>query len=671
MYGEKLRREFLLAADRLSVALILVLGAYLVFYLPYSFPPALPTLDSLSYQVGFGNRVAILGVIAVIGLLCLRGLLWRQSPPVDVDSIFVSFDPDACRRHPAMPKSVLFVLAGTYVGLASLMFLCLPQLGDFGEAQNYLLRVQLGLHYHLHPYSGMSWPYGPALFYFPVWVIAMTTMCGGSIDLGYLITYLILSCLGLWGIFYFIDHIRVKVVYRVVAFTLVAIGSYQFGLGIATGLALRYIAPFVLLMLLHGMTMPSSSTEEQGGPSGASGRRALIRLIVLPLVLAWVALSISIDVGLAYIVSQGAYSVHRAIFRRRAWWWAVLVTGAAFPAWLLVFPNYTMFFRDFTAGAADLPILPGAHILIYLTGISWLVPFLACGCLARRPSENVPLVLGVSLLCMATIPPALGRCEYAHVALNGVGPFALTLALLARHRKGIYPVYAILFLIVFGIVQRFTEAASPGATGFQPLRAALGGHRMLRAPANNHLVEDLNLDKYAAIAAPLGIDQDTRDHLIESKRLADVYYPNPWSLLSPMSLERKLQGLKEVQVVLVPEWVPTLKDVSDETLLKYRQETARKSEAFQGEWLGWALFFPVHFAPKNLPFEPSLVVAKFVATNFDPVRRADGWVVMEAKKPIAAVKPDSPETPTSKGPLDSDGMPIPDTPQRPRAGPGH
>src|SRR5262245_36724055 len=59
-----------LLAERCAGALFALATAYLVFVAPYWFPPA-RRLVSLSYSVGFNNRVAVLAVMAAVGVLTL------------------------------------------------------------------------------------------------------------------------------------------------------------------------------------------------------------------------------------------------------------------------------------------------------------------------------------------------------------------------------------------------------------------------------------------------------------------------------------------------------------------------------------------------------------------------------------------------------------------------
>ena len=160
------------AVDLLSVVCILCLAAYGIFWLPYSFPPT-ETTSSPSFDVGFGNRVSVLAVVAAIGLLCIRNLLSRQAIPEPVDLLFCPPTEAGQKRFPAMPKSILLFFAGFYLVVPILLYRCFPCLEMWSEPMSYLPRLELGWRYHFQLYSEIDWAYGPALFYVPTMFIAV------------------------------------------------------------------------------------------------------------------------------------------------------------------------------------------------------------------------------------------------------------------------------------------------------------------------------------------------------------------------------------------------------------------------------------------------------------------------------------------------------------------
>ena len=236
-------------ADLLSLGLILAAAWYGIFHLPYWAPPTQISV-SYSYKVGFNNSVAVLATLAAIGLLCLRSVAWRQATPETVDSIFSVLSGKRSRSQPTMPRSVLVFFACIYLAATALLYICIPRLDEYGEVIDVLPRLELARLYGVSLYRDIGWPYGPALCYVPELFITVGQLFGKSADFSYFLCYEVNLVVSLLALFYLVDSLRIKVAYRVMIFSLVALMTYSVTLGIQYTL-LRYVATYVTLLVFH------------------------------------------------------------------------------------------------------------------------------------------------------------------------------------------------------------------------------------------------------------------------------------------------------------------------------------------------------------------------------------------------------------------------------------
>jgi hypothetical protein len=630
------------AADLLSVACILGLAAYGIFWLPYSFPPTEIT-NSASFDLGFNNRLSVLAVLAAIGLLCVRNVFWRQTIAPPVETLFrlpaeagrwgtvpifasakMGLSPLPRRQCLGMPKVILLFFMGLYVAVSVLLYLALPRLGGWCEPASYLPRLELSWRYHLQLYSEIDWAYGPALFYVPVAFIAVGRRLGADPDLSYLICFLCASLAGLWVAFYVVDNFRIKMARRVLVYSVIALCFCTVSLGINATL-LRFAAPYAAILVLHGAAQRTAPLRSLA---------AVLKICGLSFACALAVMSISIELGLAYAVAQSAYAVHRVVFGDRSWLWAILATVAAPLVLLSMFPDCLRVLEGFSRGGNNLPVVPGVHIVMYLLTLFWVVPLLLAACATRRPGVNVPLLLAWALLAIATISPALGLCEFTHVLDNGIGVFLLALAFLARYRPRLFPMYAVLFVAVFGAICQIVSLSYAAAGGqTEPLLRALTAAPVVSDSGPSPLVADLRLEDYTAVAIPFGADVPTRRWLVETGRFSPQHHPDYVNVLSLANLADKIKGLSKADAVLAPEWVASLQRMSDEEFRRGREQQAAAYDRLKGRMTGLLLLYPVSYQSRQFPFMLQLAEAQYIAAKYQTVRTARGWAIMTPRKP--------------------------------------
>ena len=160
---------------------------------------------------------------------------------------------------------------------------------------------------------------------------------------------------------------------------------------------------------------------------------------------------------------------------------------------------------------------------MFFLSLFWLLPKLFRVCALRRPGEEVSLVLAWAMLLVCTLPAALGRCEFGHVAHYEIAVFLTTMIVAAKWAPRLFPIYTILFVMVYGIVGRAVTVAGLSDL-LQPVRMTLAGKRPSPDSPPSPLISALRLDEVSAVAGPLGLDGATRRYLIETGRFAPQYH---------------------------------------------------------------------------------------------------------------------------------------------------
>jgi hypothetical protein len=395
------------------------------------------------------------------------------------------------------------------------------------------------------------------------------------------------------------------------------------------GLNVTLLRHLLVYTMIVGMHEATTATE------GVSAWRRTAILIGLGCGCPLAVFSVSVELGLAYLIAQSGYCLHRIVFLDRRWLWALSATLAALPAWLVLFPgslDRTLGLNGMCRGFSNYPIYPSAHVVIYLLSLFWLVPVLLRPIATFRPARNAPLFLAIAMLVVETMAASLSRCENVHVTMNGLGVFLFVLPMLAKYRPRFFPVYTFLFVLVFGVIMRAVSIID-AADALRPVCSALAGKRIAAEEQRSPLIDALGLDDFPSIVVPFGIDRHTRRYLMETGRLQAQYFPDLGGIASRAVLERKLKELDAGAVVLAPESVLLLANMTDDTFRAYERESAERLEAETRAQLSLTLLFPVRFKTKYTPFRPDLEEMRLIALRYEVLRRGWGWLIMAKKQP--------------------------------------
>ena len=215
---------------------------------------------------------------------------------------------------------------------------------------------------------------------------------------------------------------------------------------------------------------------------------------------------------------------------------------------------------------------------------------------------------------------ALGRCDLAHVAGNGLGIAVLFLAALSRTRwfKAGLVAYALVFIgyssvlnyvYTFHIMQRAlglraAVAADPRATARSGSFNGLYYSKLL--PLHPSFNELLSLP---GCGIPLGCDEGLERFLKLSNKLVFEYYMSPgMDVFQPGQLARKLADMEKMKYIVVPCEAISRKESHDLSL------QARADS----EYLSQLLLFPVQFRPKNEPFDAGQEIVREIKKHYTP-----------------------------------------------------
>jgi hypothetical protein len=605
----------------LAIAAYATALAFTTFQLPFHFPPG-KLVRSSSYVFGFNNALAIVSLAVLLAVAALYCLV-RRTAACEPRLSFPERPAEGLR--PLSPW--LFVaMAGVYAALTLLLYEYMQRASGASlvwEARHFLHRVKLHEIYGLAPYVDFQAEYGPLLMYPPIWAHALLGPLGVSREAAYFVSHLLLNLAGLWCLFHLLSRVSAPTRPRTIAFVILAVAGFGPYMGL-NGVLLRYTAPFIAVFVAHRLLAQAA---------GAWSSRRWLASALLLFGLAALNLLLSPEVIAAFVLGWGAYVV-LAIRADRGRWRLVPTSlvafgGAAAAARIFLPAEYYGSLLRFAEGANNLPILPAAHVLVYLVTLVLVVPPLLAAGLRGRTSD-APLLGALGALCVVMMPGALGRCDPPHVMFYGLVASLLLMARLANVRRaafvGFSAAYAAVFIGAMGIV--LLDAffgVKPKSLILHPVRAASTVVANVRAdltPRDRSYLAQL--DGYSRIGVPFatyGGDHAAEAYLFEVGRLAPEYYVASVGVYTGEALERKLQDVGRHEYLLVRQEL--MNTDAEPSSLEARCASARRSLT------RWFLFPTGHLVCRRQDLQPDAEVARFILANYRPVEQVRRSLVVQ------------------------------------------
>jgi len=537
------------AARRWIPAVAFAIVAYFaVFRLPYQFPTK-QFLVSASYAFGFNNGVAVLAMATLLGAATVYRLFIGGARSSDPRMSFAEED----ARKTLLSPMLFAAMVVTYALLTAGMYVY-TRGADPGmltwESQHFLHRIKLVEAYGLRPYVEIQAEYGPALMYGPVYLHQMVAPLGVSAQTAYFLCHLLMNVAGLWCLWYLLRHAGAPARAKAITFVVTGIAGFGVWMGLS-GVVLRYACPFTAVLVGHRAWMRLRETT--------SPMRELSMILIVS-ALAWVNVLLSPEIAAAFALGWLSYAF---LSSREDW----RLLGASLPAlalvavgcrFLLPVAYYGSLLR-FSQGANNLPMIPAAHLILYLLTLALIVPPLMAASWCRsRP--DAPLLGSLGVLPVVMMPGALGRCDPPHVMFYGLVASMLLMVRLANVSRMAYRAYMVAYITVFiGMMQSVNLIVFLGVNPkdlvnhpAQSVRGFIDRQRAEFSPRDHSYLAKLG--KYPAIGLPFatyGQDKAAEDYLFAHRKVAPEYYVAVVGVYTEADLSRKLADTLHHEYLLV------------------------------------------------------------------------------------------------------------------------
>jgi hypothetical protein len=380
-------------------AAVLLVG-FGVFVLPFLIPPPARAVMSVANSAGFNNRVA--GLAAAWASLLALAAFWRFGAPIRLPQ------PADCR-----PMSRRFVLGWslgvTAIAACGVLLIYGAHVRYMSDYGYFIGQMSSAADYGRKLYTELEFPYGPLLFYPPIWLRGLFGWCARPLAAAYCFTYIAEEAGGLLLLAYVMQRLPIERQLRRGIFIAMTLFSLSGGFGVNYTF-FRFAAPLAIFLF------------------SLRGRRLSVAAPLL-LLGQLVTLGISPEIGFGFGSGVVGYALLRAIRREFLWLAVVPVPLVGFGLFLLLAGrSYLHVLALFSGGAYSLIVEPQFFVLVYLASLIWLAP---AGLAAWRREEraDADLLLGMYVVGLALVPAAFGRADIGHVGYNGLA--ILLLALIA------------------------------------------------------------------------------------------------------------------------------------------------------------------------------------------------------------------------------------------------
>ena len=393
-----------------------------VFVFPFLLPPPVIQGVSIANAAGFNNKVAAV-FAAFMGVVVLLFKL-REPRPVRSGS------PAGYRLLSSrLVAAIVVAILVCYGGLCRLVVISHSRyLGDAG----YFIE-QIGAHadYGRHLYDEIEFPYGPLLLYAPIAMRALLSPLHVSLTGAYFLTLLVAQCAGLLLVAYTLNRLPIRYRSKLLLLLLCVLLTFMLNFGLNYAI-FRFIAPIALLVWATGFRRPEAASASL-------------------LIGECVSLSVSPEMGFAYLAGGMVYAAYMLFTQGRRWLMAVAALPASVILFLLVAGGgYLRMLSLFARGLFNLIVEPLPHILIFLFALVWLVPVALAGYFRER-SPEAPRLFALYVFGVALLPVAFGRADPGHVTFNGFAILFLSMIGMQSYRRGAQVSWALAlsFLVVW------------------------------------------------------------------------------------------------------------------------------------------------------------------------------------------------------------------------------
>ena len=609
-----------LASYGLWLSLFGSLVYFALFRFPFWFPPR-QRLWSLSYIFGFNNGVAILAMTALLGAVALLYVLRRR---LTCESR-IAFS----REQPLSGGRMLLVtfafLAVLYAGLTFAAYVyneqCAPWL--MWETRHLLHRTWLMDLYGLRPYTEVSAEYGPILTYAPLYTYRLLKPMGASHEQAYFACHFSLNIAGLWCAYYVLSRAKMPARSRLAALALLGVAGFVPYLGIS-GVLVRYLFPFASFLVGHRAV---EWTHSRGDRATYWACTAFSLFLLLT-----VNILLSPEIGVAFVFAWLGYALLMLRCEVRVLAVSLIaLLSVALLCWLFLPAAYYGSLVRFSEGANNLPLLPAAHLLLYIITMFLVVPPLLAVSVwgqMRGDGRDFAACGALGLLCVVMIPGALGRCDPPHVLFYGMGASMLLMIRLANISRWAFMVYAVAYAGVFIVLMQLVNlmvfyGISPRTLVSRYVVTNVG--KKLRTGCGTlhpNIATLSRLDRFPRLGLPFASlgDPAVERYVLSRGQVAPEYYVSIVGVYSIAALERKLRDVGKAEYLLVPSG---FRNFASFAAIAPRNPCEGYIKSLR-EWF----FYPANLPCRAEPLDPLSSVKSFIVDHYVPVEHVGSWLVL-------------------------------------------
>ena len=401
---------------------------------------------------------------------------------------------------------------------------------------------------------------------------------------------------------------------RLIAFAVLAIAGFAPYMGL-NGVLLRYLCPFACLLLWHRAVVRALS--RRGCAVCWLGTAATVLLLL------GVNILLSPEVAVAFVLAWLGYSV--LMVRRDGRVLAVSLAvfiAAGLLCWLLLPAGYYGTLLRFSEGANNLPLLPAAHLLLYIVTMFLVVPPLLAVSVRERATGDMPgaaICGALGVLCLVLIPGALSRCDPPHVLFYGMGASMLLMVRLANISRAAFAVYTIAYAGIFIVLMQVVNlvvfyGVSPRALLSRDAIAHVAGKLRSGTGTERPDMATLStLDRYPRLGLPFATygDPAVETYVLSRGKLEPESYISVVAVYTEAALQRKLQDVGNAEYLLVPRGWESYwsRNPCNAHLISLQQ---------------WFLY-PAKLPCRADPLEPDAAVNWFIADHYVPIEQVGSW----------------------------------------------
>src|SRR6266404_4075776 len=386
---------------------------------------------------------------------------------------------------------------------------------------------------------------------------------------------------------------------RLVAFSILAVAGFGLWMGVS-GTLVRYLFPFASLLLGHRAVIWALSSR--GRMVCWAGAAVAILTLLFGNIL------LSSDAGVAFALAWLGYALLMVRYDIRVLTVSVIsLATAALLCWLFLPAAYYGTLLWFSQGAANLPLLPAAHLLLYIL-----------------------------TMFVVVAPGALGRCDPPHVLFFGMGASMLLMIRLANISRRLFAAYAIAYAGVFIVLMQvvnlvvFYGISPPTLLSRQGI--ANVGQKLRSASGTEHpdMATLSALDRYPRLGLPFASFEDpaVERYVLSRHQLQPDYYVSVVGVYDAAALERQLREVGNAEYLLLPRRFESRPGSS-------RDPSAGFLKRLQ-EWF----LYPANLPCRADPLDAMTALRSFISDHYIPDKQVGSWLVMRRISSASATRPD-------------------------------